>query len=75
MRSPRPLADKLGAALGQSVVVDNRPGGLTVVGADLVAKAPPDGYNAVPDAGHACAHAVDGQNTPYNPIADFTPIA
>src|SRR5262249_480630 len=40
----RPLAEKLGAALGQTVIIDNRPGGLTVIGADIVAKSPPDGY-------------------------------
>ncbi len=71
----RPLADKLGAALGQAVVVDNRPGGLTVVGADLVAKAAPDGYTLFLMPGTHVLTPLMVQNTPYNPIADFSPVA
>jgi tripartite-type tricarboxylate transporter receptor subunit TctC len=71
----RPLAEKLGAALGQSVVVDNRPGGLTVVGADLVAKSPPDGYTLFLMPGTHVLTPLMVQNTPYHPIADFSPIA
>src|SRR5262249_31923958 len=40
----RTVAQKLNEAWGQPVLVDNRPGGSTVIGTDLVAKAPPDGY-------------------------------
>lgn len=71
----RPLAEKLGALLGQPVVVDNRPGGLTVVGADLVAKAPPDGYTLFLMPGTHVLTPLMVEKTPYNPIADFTPIA
>ncbi|HZQ61582.1 MAG TPA: tripartite tricarboxylate transporter substrate-binding protein [Casimicrobiaceae bacterium] len=71
----RPLADKLGTVLGQSVVVDNRPGGLTVIGADLVAKAPPDGYTLYLMPGTHVLTPLMVQKVPYNPIADFTPVA
>ena len=71
----RPLAEKLGAALGQPVVVDNRPGGLTVVGADLVAKSAPDGYTLFLMPGTHVLTPLMVEKTPYNPISDFTPIA
>ena len=71
----RPLADKLGTVLGQSVVVDNRPGGLTVIGADLVAKSPPDGYTLYLMPGTHVLTPLMVQKVPYSPITDFTPIA
>ena len=40
----RTVAEKLGARLNQTIVVDNRPGGNTIIGTELAAKAPPDGY-------------------------------
>ena len=71
----RPLADKLGGVLGQAVVVDNRPGGLTVIGADLAAKAPPDGYTLYLMPGTHVLTPFMVQNVPYNPIADFSAVA
>ncbi len=71
----RPLAERLGTALGQAVVVDNRPGGLTVIGADLVAKAPPDGYTLYLMPGTHVLTPFMVQKVPYNPIGDFTPVA
>jgi tripartite-type tricarboxylate transporter receptor subunit TctC len=43
-QSSRIIAEKLSAALGQPIVIDNRPGGNTIIGASSVAAAPPDGY-------------------------------
>ena len=71
----RPLAEKLGATLGQAVVVDNRPGGLTVIGADLVAKAQPDGYTLFLMPGTHVLTPFLVQKVPYNPITDFMPVA
>ena len=71
----RPLADKLGTALGQSVVVDNRPGGLTVIGADLVAKAPADGYTLYLMPGtHALVPSLVAK-VPFHVANDFTMVA
>jgi tripartite-type tricarboxylate transporter receptor subunit TctC len=71
----RPLAEKLGPVLGQAVVVDNRPGGLTVIGADLVAKTPPDGYTLFLMPGTHVLTPFLVQKVPYHPINDFTPVA
>jgi tripartite-type tricarboxylate transporter receptor subunit TctC len=71
----RPLAEKLGTVLGQNVVVDNRPGGLTVIGSDLVAKAPPDGYTLFLMPGTHVLTPLLVQKVPYNPIVDFSPVA
>ena len=53
----RAIADKLTQAWGQSVVVDNRPGAGGNIGADFVAKSPPDGYTVV--MGALSTHAVN----------------
>ena len=71
----RPIAEKLGAALGQNVVIDNRGGALTVLGAELAAKAVPDGYTLFLMPG---AHVLSPRlvrNVPFHPVNDFTPIA
>ena len=71
----RPLADKLGGALGQAVVVDNRPGGLTAIAADLVAKSPPDGYTLYLMPGSHVLTPFLVKTVPYNPVTDFAPVA
>ncbi len=71
----RPIAEKLDAALGQNVVVENRGGALTVLGAELAAKAVPDGYTLFLMPG---AHVLSPRlvrNVPFHPVNDFTPIA
>ena len=59
---------------GQNVIVDNRPGGNTVIGTETLAKAPPDGYTIMLVAS---THSILSSliKTPYDPIKDFAPIA
>jgi tripartite-type tricarboxylate transporter receptor subunit TctC len=71
----RLIGDKMSADFGQGVVIDNRPGANTVIGAEFVAKSPPDGYTLL--------MAIDStlvmnqylySKLPYDPIKDFAPI-
>jgi len=62
--------------LGQPVAVENRPGGGGMIGADAVAKSPPDGYTII--MGTSASHATSVslfKKVPFDPIADFAPIA
>ncbi len=71
----RPLAQSLGEALGQSVVIDNRGGAGGSIGADLVAKSTPDGYTLL--MGTVGTSAINGslyRKLPHDPVADFTPL-
>ncbi|HUQ24691.1 MAG TPA: tripartite tricarboxylate transporter substrate binding protein [Burkholderiales bacterium] len=68
----RVLADALASELGQSVIVENRPGGGTVVGTDVVAKADPDGHTLLLGASaNLVLSAGLSRNLPYDPKADF----
>jgi tripartite-type tricarboxylate transporter receptor subunit TctC len=71
----RTIAQKLGDALGQSVVVDNRPGANGGIGTDLVAKAPADGHTLLMgNSGPLTINPVLYKRVPYDPIKDFAPI-
>jgi tripartite-type tricarboxylate transporter receptor subunit TctC len=72
----RTLAQKLGTALGQQVVVDNKPGAGGTLGADIVAKAAPDGYTLLlsTSSTHSIGPAINPK-LPYDPFRDFAPIA
>lgn len=72
----RLVAEKLTTRLGQSVVVENKAGGGTAIGAQSVATSKPDGYTLL--LGTATSHAINVtmvKNLPYNALKDFTPIS
>ena len=72
----RILGQKLGARLGQQIVVENRVGASGNLGADAVAKAAPDGYTV--GIATASTHTVApnlNPNLPYEPIKDFRPVS
>jgi tripartite-type tricarboxylate transporter receptor subunit TctC len=70
-------ADKLSQLSGKPVIVENKPGMILSLGADAVAKAPPDGYTILitsVTSSHA-ANLFNFKKLPYDPIKDFTPVA
>ena len=71
----RIVAEKLSVALGQPVVVENKPGAGGGLGADFTAKAAPDGYTIM--GGTISTHAINASlysNLPYDPVKDFVAI-
>lgn len=72
----RVLSQKLGDKLGQSVVVENRPGAGGTIGSDLVAKAPADGYTLLlaTSSTHSIGPSLNPR-MPYDAVRDFTPIS
>jgi tripartite-type tricarboxylate transporter receptor subunit TctC len=70
-------ADRLSRLAGKPVIVENKPGMILSIGADAVAKAPPDGYTILitsVTSSHA-ANVFNFKRLPYDPIKDFTPVA
>ena len=71
----RIAAQKLSEALGQQVVPDNRPGAAGNIGAEQVAKAPPDGYTLVTLPGSTLTiHPSLYAKLPFDPLKDFAPV-
>ncbi len=70
----RILAPKLAEQLGQQVVVDNRPGAASVIGVELAARAPRDGYTLVMVSAGFAINPSFMQKIPYDPIKDFSAI-
>jgi tripartite-type tricarboxylate transporter receptor subunit TctC len=71
----RAVAAKLGDALGQQVIVDNRGGANGTLGSDIVARSAPDGYTIL--LGTGATHGLTlflSKTTPYDPVKDFTAI-
>ena len=72
----RVLAEKVKASLGQPIVVENKPGAGGNIGADVIAKAQPDGYALV--MGAVATHAINPwlfASIPYDSVKDFAPVA
>ncbi len=72
----RTLAQSLATALGQQVVVDNKPGAGGSIGADMVAKAAPDGYTLLmaTSSTHSIGPALNPK-MPYDAFKDFAPVS
>ena len=70
----RQLAPQMGRQMGTSIVIDNRPGAAGIIGTELAAKAPGDGYTILTgDNGAMVYHTALYKSLPYSP-ADFVPI-
>lgn len=70
----RTLAQKLGASLGQTFMIDNRPGAGSMLGTDIAAKSTPDGYSIIlSDMPHVINPSIYAK-VPYDPLGDFAPI-
>jgi tripartite-type tricarboxylate transporter receptor subunit TctC len=67
---------KMGEALGQAVVVENRPGAGTAIGAGELARSTPDGYTILlGDAGTYAFNPTLYKKLPYDPVKDFAPVS
>jgi tripartite-type tricarboxylate transporter receptor subunit TctC len=73
--SARLLAEPLGKALNQTVVVDNRPGAGSIVGTEIVAKSNPDGYTLLLGNISMAFNAAIYKKLPYDTLRDFIPIS
>ncbi len=71
----RSIAKKLSEQMGQSVVVENRPGAASNIGSDTVAKAAPDGYTILLGTISLSVNATLYPNLPYNALTDLLPIS
>jgi tripartite-type tricarboxylate transporter receptor subunit TctC len=72
----RLLASKVQEGLGQPVVVENKPGANSIVGADLAAKSPADGYTVLTViAAHAANPTLYAGKLPYDAVKSFTPVS
>ena len=72
----RLVAERLSAILGQQIVIDNKPGANSMIGADIVAKAPPDGYTLLTViAGHSANATLYAGRMTFDPVKSFEPVS
>ena len=71
----RVVSSFLATRMGQPVIVDNRPGGGSLIGADFVAKAPADGYTLLFAPSDIAILSALKKTIPYDPVKSFSPIA
>ena len=72
----RLITHKLADSLGQPIVIENKPGANSIVGADAAAKSPPDGYTFVTViGGHAANATLYAGKLPFDPVKSFAPVS
>ncbi|HET7159551.1 MAG TPA: tripartite tricarboxylate transporter substrate-binding protein, partial [Burkholderiales bacterium] len=71
----RMIAQRVSDQLGQAIVVDNRPGATGIIGAEVVARATPDGYTLLQAATSHATNPATQVKLPYDSVRDFTPIS
>ncbi len=72
--SARIAAEYLTQKFGKQVLVDNKPGGGTIIASDIVAKARPDGYTILLSAAPIAINSAFEMKLPYDPVKDFVPV-
>ena len=73
--SARIIAPKMSEYLGQQVVVDNRPGAGTMIGGEIVSRAPPDGYTLLMGVSTLAINPAVYKKVPYDALRDLAPIS
>jgi tripartite-type tricarboxylate transporter receptor subunit TctC len=71
----RLLATKLGAAFNQRVLVENKPGGNTIIANDMLAKSPPDGYTLILNGNGFVTNPSFYSKIPFDTVRDIAPVA
>jgi tripartite-type tricarboxylate transporter receptor subunit TctC len=70
----RLVAAKMSDGMKQQVVIDNRPGASTIIGTDIVAKSPPDGYTIIIASNNHAINSALFAKLPYDPVKDFAAV-